>query len=287
MRPLCLATHHHRTRTRNRQRPDPGLLLLMTALDQLSVLLLVDRGEILARSALLSAVLGRPLEPGTSFLRFLFHDPMARERIVNWAEFASASVAGLRREAGRHPNDEQLHDLIAELRDTPTSRAGGTTTPCGTMPRPPNASSTRPPDHSPSTSKSSPHRTSRTNTLSSKPLNPTPPPPPLGPRSPTPAPPWPTRSGPTTSAWACSPTVSACGRPRCTSMSPAWPTSPTASPHGFANLEAPDSFQKDTGIDESFTWMINLIDQGLLANQSQHRPPRRRLPRPGHHETIG
>ena len=118
MRPLCLATHHHRTRTRNRQRPDPGLLLLMTALDQLSVLLLVDRGEILARSAPLSAVLGRPLEPGTSLLRFLFHDPMARERIVNWAEFASASVAGLRREAGRHPNDEQLHDLIAELRDT-------------------------------------------------------------------------------------------------------------------------------------------------------------------------
>ena len=51
--------------------------------------------------------------------------------------------------------------------------------------------------------------------------------------------------------------------------------------------EAPDSFQKDTGIDESFTWMINLIDQGLLANKSQHCPPRRRLPRPGHHETIG
>jgi AcrR family transcriptional regulator len=37
--------------------------------------------------------------------------------------------------------------------------------------------------------------------------------------------------------------------------------------HGFATLEAADGFQYDTDIDDSFTWMINLIDHGL---QSAH-----------------
>ncbi len=88
----------------------------MGALDHLPVLLLGDRGDVLARNALLPAVLGRPLEPGASFVRYLFQDPVARERIINWADFASASVAGLRREAGRHPNDRRLRQLIDELR---------------------------------------------------------------------------------------------------------------------------------------------------------------------------
>jgi AcrR family transcriptional regulator len=35
--------------------------------------------------------------------------------------------------------------------------------------------------------------------------------------------------------------------------------------HGFATLEVAGGFQMDTDVDESFTWMINLIDQGLLA----------------------
>lgn len=97
-------------------RPDPGLLRLITALDHLPVLLVGRRGEILASNPLLRAVLGRPLEPGTSFVRFLFQDPIARERIVNWADFASASIAAMRREAGRHPHDRRLAALINELR---------------------------------------------------------------------------------------------------------------------------------------------------------------------------
>ncbi|GGO29209.1 TetR/AcrR family transcriptional regulator [Micromonospora parathelypteridis] len=35
--------------------------------------------------------------------------------------------------------------------------------------------------------------------------------------------------------------------------------------HGFATLEAAGGFQIDADVDESFTWMINLIDQGLRA----------------------
>ncbi|MFG1869583.1 TetR/AcrR family transcriptional regulator [Micromonospora arborensis] len=35
--------------------------------------------------------------------------------------------------------------------------------------------------------------------------------------------------------------------------------------HGFATLEAAGGFQIDADVDESFTWMIDLIDQGLRA----------------------
>lgn len=98
------------------QRPDPGLLRLMVALDHLPVLLLGHRGDVLARNARLVAVLGRALEPGSSFPRYLFTDPLARERILNWPTFAEAAVAGLRRETGRRPHDARLRALIDELR---------------------------------------------------------------------------------------------------------------------------------------------------------------------------
>lgn len=104
--------------TTTRQHPDPGLLRLMSALDHVPVLLLGDRGVVLARNALLPAVLGRPLDPGTSLIRFLLQDPLARQRIENWTDFASASVAALRREAARHPDDRRLTTLIGELRAT-------------------------------------------------------------------------------------------------------------------------------------------------------------------------
>ena len=35
--------------------------------------------------------------------------------------------------------------------------------------------------------------------------------------------------------------------------------------HGFATLEAAGGFQIDTDVDDSFTWMIGFIDQGLQA----------------------
>ena len=35
--------------------------------------------------------------------------------------------------------------------------------------------------------------------------------------------------------------------------------------HGFTTLEAIGSFQVDTDVDDSFTWMIGFIDQGLKA----------------------
>ncbi|MEV7042550.1 helix-turn-helix transcriptional regulator [Amycolatopsis sp. NPDC051061] len=98
------------------QRPEPGLLRVMSALDHLPVLLLGNRGEVLARNALIEAVLGRPIELGTSFFTFLIQDPLARERIINWADFASPAIAAMRREAARRPFDQRLIALVNELR---------------------------------------------------------------------------------------------------------------------------------------------------------------------------
>ncbi|WP_148613395.1 helix-turn-helix transcriptional regulator [Nocardioides rubriscoriae] len=100
----------------SQQQADPGLLRLMTTLDHVPTLLLGRRGEVLARNALLPAVLGTTLPPGDSLLRWLFLDPGARERIVNWADFAAAAVGALRYETGRHPHDRRLAELVADLR---------------------------------------------------------------------------------------------------------------------------------------------------------------------------
>lgn len=98
------------------QRPDPGMLRLMSTLDHVPVLLLGRRSEVLASNTLLSSVLGTAMEPRTSFVRWLFLDPDARTRIVNWADFAAPAVGSLRYEVGRHPDDRQLADLVEELR---------------------------------------------------------------------------------------------------------------------------------------------------------------------------
>lgn len=105
------------------QRPDPGLLRLMALLDHVPVLLLGRRSQVLARNAMLPAVLGAPMEPGSSFVRWLFTDPLARQRIVNWADFAAAAVGALRFEVGQHPDDRQLTALVGELRRADTDVA--------------------------------------------------------------------------------------------------------------------------------------------------------------------
>ncbi|MFI2206654.1 hypothetical protein ACH47Z_39170 [Streptomyces sp. NPDC020192] len=119
LRDLAAPTTRHRAANpRTPQRPDPGLVRLMHTLDHVPVLLLGHRGEVLARNALLAEALGRPLEPGTSLVRFMFQDPVARERIVNWADFASATVAAMRREIARRTDDNRLAVPMDELRTT-------------------------------------------------------------------------------------------------------------------------------------------------------------------------
>jgi PAS domain-containing protein len=97
-------------------RPEPGLLRLMTAVEHLPALLLDRSGDVLEANPLVRAVLGTPLLPGSSFLRWLLTSPDARRRIVNWPDFAAAAVGGLRLQLGRRPGDQQLRSLIDELR---------------------------------------------------------------------------------------------------------------------------------------------------------------------------
>lgn len=61
-------------------------------------------------------VLGIALEPGASFTRWLFLDPDARCRIVNWADFAAAAVGAMRYELGRRPDDRRLAHEVEDLR---------------------------------------------------------------------------------------------------------------------------------------------------------------------------
>ncbi|MDF9716748.1 helix-turn-helix domain-containing protein [Nocardioides sp. ChNu-153] len=47
--------------------------------------------------------------------RFTFLDPVARERYVDWEESAATTAAVLRADAGLHPDDRALHELVGEL----------------------------------------------------------------------------------------------------------------------------------------------------------------------------
>ena len=50
-----------------------------------------------------------------NFARFQFLDPRARDYYPNWDGAANVTVALLRAEAGRRPNDTQLRELVGEL----------------------------------------------------------------------------------------------------------------------------------------------------------------------------
>lgn len=115
LRDLAAPAARRRAQTPAVQQADPGLLRLAETLNHVPVLLLGQRSEVLARNGLLQAVLGRSLAVGSSFLDYLFRDPLARERIVNWAEFGARSVAAMRRETARRPHDRRLADAVRDL----------------------------------------------------------------------------------------------------------------------------------------------------------------------------
>ncbi len=111
------------------QRPDPGLLRLLDTLEHVPVLLLGRRGNVLARNQLLQAVLGRPVEPGTSFIRYMLQDPRAHlagtyRQLREFAASATDAVGGhvdvLVNNAGIYPAtltedlpDDELDAMLA------------------------------------------------------------------------------------------------------------------------------------------------------------------------------
>ncbi|MDO9378429.1 MAG: helix-turn-helix transcriptional regulator [Nocardioidaceae bacterium] len=98
------------------QRPEAALLRMMSTLDHVPALVLGRHTRILACNDLLRSVLGAEVTTGSLLVRWLFLDPRARERIVNWADYAMPAVGALRYEVGRHPGDRHLAALVTELR---------------------------------------------------------------------------------------------------------------------------------------------------------------------------
>lgn len=65
--------------------------------------------------ALYAPVFSIPSGAAPNTARFLFLDPVARDFFPDWEQLARQLVAVLRAEAGRHPFDRPLTDLIGEL----------------------------------------------------------------------------------------------------------------------------------------------------------------------------
>lgn len=75
------------------------------------------RSNILAVNELGIALYDGILEPDVPFnlARFVFLDGCAQGFFLDWDEVADGAVGALRVEAGRHPLDKSLTDLIGEL----------------------------------------------------------------------------------------------------------------------------------------------------------------------------
>ncbi|MEU9734303.1 hypothetical protein [Streptomyces sp. NPDC048002] len=76
------------------------------------------RTDVLASNRLARAVLTDfDALPATrrNLARYQLLDPDARERVIDWERIAAETVAVLRFEAGRYPDDRRLADLVGEL----------------------------------------------------------------------------------------------------------------------------------------------------------------------------
>ncbi|MEU7028339.1 helix-turn-helix transcriptional regulator [Streptomyces sp. NPDC046275] len=100
------------------QRVRPGLHLMLETLAHVPAFVLGRRTDVLASNRLARAVLTDfDALPATrrNLARYYLLDPEARERVGDWERIAAETVAILRLEAGRHPQDRQLADLVGEL----------------------------------------------------------------------------------------------------------------------------------------------------------------------------
>jgi transcriptional regulator with XRE-family HTH domain len=61
------------------------------------------------------ALFGAQARQPANWARFVFLDPRARDFYGDWDRAAKDSVAILRSEAGRHPHDRELSDLVGQL----------------------------------------------------------------------------------------------------------------------------------------------------------------------------
>lgn len=101
------------------QRVRPGVRRILETLDDVTPAFVFGRRmDILATNRLARALLTdfEALPPrDRNMLRYTFLDDSARELYVDWEEVARDNVAVLRLDAGRHPDDPLLTELVGEL----------------------------------------------------------------------------------------------------------------------------------------------------------------------------
>jgi transcriptional regulator with XRE-family HTH domain len=100
------------------QRVRPSLHQLLESLTGHPAFVRGRRTEVLAMNRLAASLLTDfPAKPAgeRSLIRWAFLDPEARQRYVDWEKTASSMVGTLRLDAGRHPDDPLLAQLVGEL----------------------------------------------------------------------------------------------------------------------------------------------------------------------------
>ena len=101
-----------------RQQVRPTVQRLLDAMTMAPAYVRNGRLDILAANrlgrAVFAPVFDSPAKPA-NMARFIFLDPAGPEFFHGWDRHASDTVALLRAEAGRHPTDKALSDLIGEL----------------------------------------------------------------------------------------------------------------------------------------------------------------------------
>jgi transcriptional regulator with XRE-family HTH domain len=93
-----------------------GVRLLVDTLDRTPAVLLSRRLDLLYWNPIAEALLG-PFPDHGNYARMVFRDPRQRALHADWEEAARQTAALLRYAAARHPDDDRLSALVAELDD--------------------------------------------------------------------------------------------------------------------------------------------------------------------------
>ena len=93
-----------------------GIRLLIDTLDHTPTVLLSRRLDLLYWNPIAEALLG-PFADHRNYARMIFRDPAQRTLHADWEEAARQTAALLRYAAARHPDDDRLRALVAELDD--------------------------------------------------------------------------------------------------------------------------------------------------------------------------
>jgi transcriptional regulator with XRE-family HTH domain len=100
------------------QRVRPAVAQMLASFVDHPALVLGRRTDVLASNALAAALMTdwRKLPARErNYTRWMLLDPLPRERFTDWPGVAADAVGSLRLDAGRHPDDPLLNELVGEL----------------------------------------------------------------------------------------------------------------------------------------------------------------------------